>query len=145
MGKKSKPLSLVSLMTADFLSLYLIIFLPVVLIYFVITGLASRGGGSEGRIIFTLILLWLPFFLWRAYSFKSLIARGVEVQGKITRKSSLIRAAYQIRFSYSFQKEKYGCTNILRGSEGLENLNVGDNVAVIVDRKNPEKAFLRDI
>jgi hypothetical protein len=134
-----KP-SVFNLMSKDITSLYVLVFLPVAVFYVLVTG----RGSTDIRLWITLILMWSPFFLWRLFYFKSLIERGIEVTGKIRKKSSFFGAFSKLVYSYSFDKERYWGERVLRRSERIDEMKPHDRVILLMDRENPKKTFLLD-
>jgi hypothetical protein len=128
-------------MSKDITSLYVLVFLPVAFLYVLVTGM----GSSEVRLWVTLVLMWTPFFLWRLFYFKSLVERGVEVPGKIRKKSSFYGAFSRLVYSYSFQKKRYEGERVFRRSERIDEMKPKDEVTIIVDGENPKKTFLLDV
>lgn len=85
----------------------------------------------------------IPIFVLRVYSMMRLFANGIEVKGRVTffwRKKD----RGHIIYSYRFNDQTYEKGHALRLNRKMENLKKGDEIAIIVNKKMPKQALIRD-
>jgi hypothetical protein len=86
----------------------------------------------------------VPFFLWRYRSISSVFEDGMETQGTITA-ISFFRGRGRVNYVYSFQGQKYSSGNTINKTKYTKGLEVGKQVAILVDQSDPKRAFVKQI
>lgn len=92
---------------------------------------------------FTITIVSIPIFVLRIYSIMRILTNGIEVKGRITffwRK----RDRGHIIYSYRFNDQTYEKGHALRVTKKMENLKKGDEIVIIVNKKIPKQALIRD-
>jgi hypothetical protein len=112
-----------------------------------------RGGGpviSPGARPFFIMLaalatlVGLGVLLWRIWLVFKLFSKGVQVRGKIS--SVEIRRDHGwVEFFYIFDHQEYTSRIEVHRNAQTKGLKAGDLVVLVVDRANPQRAFIRDL
>jgi hypothetical protein len=87
----------------------------------------------------------IPVFIWRIHFFKTLYSYGVEITGIITFTTYTGRGD-RIIYEYTFDNRKYSSGNAVAPILTKDkNYNIGDEVLLVVDPKNPKRAVIKEL
>jgi hypothetical protein len=105
--------------------------------------------GNESMPLFVLLsiiasVVGIPFLFWRYWIISSVFEDGMQTQGIITG-ISFYRGRGRLQYSYNFQGQKYTSGNVINRSKYTRNMEDGQQVAILVDRNNPKRAFVKEI
>jgi hypothetical protein len=89
-------------------------------------------------------IISLSVLIWRVRTLYSVFADGFEVPA-IIHSVSFFRGRGRVEYVYTYQGQKYLSGNAVQKTRWAEALKVGDQVIVVVDRKKPKRAFIRDL
>lgn len=81
---------------------------------------------------------------WRFTSIISLYNSGLEARATVS-EVSFFRDRGAIRYIYPYQGQRYAGRMIVMKNKLTDRYQIGDEVAVIVDRENPGKSIIRDL
>lgn len=139
--------SLIKVLTIDFLAL-LGWLLPVVLWGFYIFILLT---GEQIADNFTLAILFgvatvasLGVLFWRILLFNNIFNDGIEEPATICN-ILFFRDRGRVDYVYIHQGNRYVSSNAIHKVPQTRALRIGDQVVVMVDRNNPQRAFIRDL
>ena len=142
---KSQNLSLFRMISTDYASFLSVLF-PIVFggfsAYFFFTG-------NNALQLFLLlaigaIVLGVPYLIQRYRTLSSVFADGIEAQGTITN-IFFFRGRGRVEYSYTVQGKKQTSSNAINKNSRTRGLKVGQTVIVVVDRNNPNRAFIKEI
>lgn len=142
--QSQKP-SLFRVISVDYPSLLSFLF-PVVFwsvtVYYFYTG-------NDSMQLFALLsvgatVLGIPYLFWRFYIISSVFEDGLEVQGMIMG-VGFFRGRGRVDYTYVHQGQKYISSNAINRSKYTRGLQGGQQVAILVDRNSPKRAFVKDI
>ncbi len=89
-------------------------------------------------------VLGIPFLIRRYRMISSVLAKGVQVPGIVTR-IGFFRGRGRVEYSYTVQGEKQMSGNAINKNSRTRDLQLGQMVKVSVDRNDPRRAFIREI
>lgn len=89
-------------------------------------------------------MLALLVLAWRILLFNAVFSDGIETNATIS-KAFFFRDKGTITFSYSYMGEKYSSSNVVMKSKRAKSYKPGMDVAVMIDRNRPKRAFIRDL
>jgi hypothetical protein len=89
-------------------------------------------------------LVSLIVLIWRIRQFFALFSDGLAASATISN-VSFFRDRGRVDYIFNYQGQKYASGNAIHKVKQTENLKVGDEVIVIVDRNNPKRAYIRDL
>jgi len=82
--------------------------------------------------------------IWRVYMIHITFREGAEIKGRIT-EVTMRRDKGRVEYTYIFEHEEYKTgAGIHRNKQTLK-LKEGERIVLMVDRKHPKRAFIRDI
>lgn len=81
---------------------------------------------------------------WRVQFIRSIFEHGDEVPGVIVA-AQFFRDRGRLEYVYTYHSEKYRSGNAVQVVKQVRYLTVGQDVAVMVDRDRPKRAFLRTV
>lgn len=143
----NKQPSLIKILTIDYFAFMACLF-PIVIwvFYFVFINMQKVDSGDYTLpVIFGAItILALAVIAWRVREILSIFDDGLEAQAVIG-KVFFFRDRGQVDYSYTFQGQNYVGGNVLHKVKQTQALAAGQQVTVMVDRNNPQKAYLRDL
>jgi hypothetical protein len=84
------------------------------------------------------ILLWRFQILWAA------LVSGAQVRGKIT-KIEMRRDRGQVKYTYIFNHEEFQSSAPIHRNKQTLALKTGSPVILMVDKKRPSRAFIKDL
>jgi Protein of unknown function (DUF3592) len=89
-------------------------------------------------------LAGLAVLVWRVWLVFKLFGKGLQVRGKIS--SVEIRRDHGwVEFCYIFDHKEYTSRTEVHRNAQTKGLKAGDLVVLVVDRANPQRAFIRDL
>jgi hypothetical protein len=86
----------------------------------------------------------LMLLAWRCWLIRRIFAEGVETLGEV-RQVWLYRDRGRLVVTYVWEKRPVQINNIVPKNEYTKTLQEGQQVVLMVDRDQPERAFLRDL
>ncbi len=86
----------------------------------------------------------LVVLIWRIRLYFALFSDGLEATATISN-VSFFRDRGRVDYIFNYQGQKYASGNAVHKVKQTENLKVGDEVIVIIDRNNPKRACIRDL
>src|SRR5574341_1001541 len=89
-------------------------------------------------------VIGIPVLVQRYRTISSVFADGMPTQGIVTG-IGFFRGRGRIEYSYTVQGEKQMSANAINKNSRTRKLRVGQKVTVLVDPKDPKRAFIRDI
>ena len=96
-------------------------------------------------IIFGVITIVALFILiWRIQVFRAIFNDGVETTATINF-VVFFRGTGRVEYTYTYQGQKYENSNAVIMDEQTLVLKVGEQIILIVDRNNPNRAVIRDL
>ena len=90
------------------------------------------------------IVIGVPVLIQRYRAISSVFAEGEQAKGEITA-IGFFRGRGVVKYSYTAQGKKQVSDNAISKNGRTRNLKVGQKVTVFVDRKDPKRAFIREI
>jgi hypothetical protein len=89
-------------------------------------------------------LVGLGLLVWRVYLIWSMFRHGQEVAGRIA--SVVInRDRGRVEYTYTYKRKRYKTVAAVHRNKQTKALKSGEAVVLMVDQKNPERAFIRNI
>ena len=89
-------------------------------------------------------VLGLALLAWRVYSFQQTFANGENAVGRIT-SISFFKDRGRIEYSYSLNGQTFQSGNAIMKNKKTQSLRNGDEIELIVDRLNPQRAFIKTL
>jgi hypothetical protein len=86
----------------------------------------------------------LSVLVWRIRLVFKLFGKGVQIRGKIS-SVDIRRDHGWVEFCYIFDHKEYTSRIEVHRNAQTKGLSVGDLVMLVVDRTNPQRAFIRDL
>ena len=98
---------------------------------------------------FTLSVAVIPVvalggLLWRVGLIKAVFRNGEEREAMITR-SFFQRGQGHVDYAFQYQGQEYESSDFVVSSANTRTMQPGRQVTVVVDRRNPKRAFIRDL
>jgi len=90
------------------------------------------------------LVIGVPVLIQRYRTISSVFAEGEQAKGEITG-LGFFRGRGVVKYSYTVQGKKQVSDNAIRKNGPTRKLKVGQKVTVFVDRKDPNRAFIREI
>ena len=87
-------------------------------------------------------VLGLTLLAWRVYSFQQTFANGENAVGRIT-SISFFKDRGRIEYSYSLNGQTFQSGNAIMKNKKTQSFRNGDEIELIVDRLNPQRAFIK--
>ncbi|MEM7332446.1 MAG: DUF3592 domain-containing protein [Chloroflexota bacterium] len=91
-----------------------------------------------------MVVVGIPLLTWRVKSIQDIFDRGIEVEGQITN-IRFYRGRGRVEYAYEYVDKAYRGGNAIRRTRVASQLKVGDQVIIVIDRANPQKAVVRDL
>lgn len=144
-GNMNKELSLIRVIQTDYIASLSVLF-PIVFWIFIVVLLVME---KEVAFLFLMIALVISVIalivlLWRINIFQSIFDDGLETPA-IVNDISFFRGRGHVTYVYTFQGPKYYSSNFIQKTKRAQALVAGDQVILVVDRNNPQRAFIRDL
>lgn len=122
---------------------------------FVTTGLMAKARGwdplmgDNGRPFFfwfaaASIAAGIPVLFWRLRMVRGVFENGVEVPGVITH-IMFFKDRGRVEYSYEYEGQAHRAGQAFHRNRRTAALQLGQRVAVMVDRFNPSRALIRDL
>lgn len=89
-------------------------------------------------------LVALTIITWRVILLRRIFRSGEKVQGKILT-FSMRRDRGRVVYTYLFKGGEYQCGTNIHRTMLTKNLKAGERVTLVVDRKNPKRAYINHI
>jgi len=81
---------------------------------------------------------------WRVWLIKTAFRNGSVASGRITA-ISLKRDRGRLEYTYSFEGKTYQSSVSIHRNAQTKELRAGEKIILLVDRKKPKRAFMRDL
>ena len=142
-----KKLSLQKIIIIDYTAFVAFLF-PVVtwVIYFFLLGVKQIEISDLGfpTIASVITIAALMVLVWRVRHFFTIFNDGVEASATISN-VSFFRDRGRVDYIFTYQGQKHAAGNVVNKVKQTVSLRVGDQVTVMLDRNNPQRAYLRDL
>ena len=89
-------------------------------------------------------LVSLAIITWRVILFRHIFRNGEKVPGKILT-FSMRRDRGRVEYTYLYKGGEYQCKATIHRTALTRNLTAGERVTLVVDRKNPQRAYIHHI
>jgi len=86
----------------------------------------------------------IALLAWRFYSFQQTFANGENAVGRIT-SVSFFKDRGRIEYSYNLKGQTYKSGNAIMKNKKTQLFRDGDEIELIVDRLNPNRAFIKTL
>jgi hypothetical protein len=113
-------------------------------LYVVLPLLGERMPSSFIYIALAVTVIALAVLTWRYRLILSIFDDGQEVSGTISN-IVFFRDRGTISYIYTYQGQKFESYNPVLRNKRTRALKIGDEVALLVDRNHPKRAFIRDL
>ncbi|HJR79728.1 MAG TPA: DUF3592 domain-containing protein [Anaerolineales bacterium] len=142
---QDRSLSLFRVISTDYSS-YLSILFPVV---FGVFGTYFFFAGNDSFRLFLplaigVTVVGVPVLIWRYRTIASVFADGQQTKGVITG-IGFFRGRGVVKYSYTFKGTTQISDNAINRNGRTRKLRVGQKVTVLVDPKNPKRAFIQEL
>jgi len=129
----------------DYVSLLSILF-PLLFWIYSAFSLYTRDDSSRFFVLLSAVItaVAIPLLLWRYRSISAVFEEGLQAQGTIT-SIHFFRGRGRVSYVYTFQGQKYSSGNAINKTKHSRNLEVGQQVTLLIDRNNPQRAFVKEI
>lgn len=143
----NKQPALVKIITTDYAAFLAFLF-PVVAwgFYFIMIVFqnVNLADFTLPMIFAVITIVSLSMLFWRVQVFNTIFNDGIEAPATISN-ISFFRDRGRVDYIYTFQGQKYVSGNAVHKVRQTQNLQIGEQVIVVVDRNNPKRAFIRDL
>lgn len=101
---------------------------------------------TDNFFIITLAVTFISLLIlsWRVRLFYIIFADGLETPATISY-VSFFRDRGRVDYIFSYHGQKFTAGNIVRRGRLAKSYKVGDEVVVMIDRNNPNRAYIRDL
>lgn len=89
-------------------------------------------------------VIGLTILLWRILTIHTVFNDNIQTPGNISH-LAFFRDRGRVEYVYTYQAQKYCSGNGIHKVKQTEQIRVGSNTILVVDRNNPKRAFIRDL
>lgn len=142
---KSRSPSLFRVISTDYPSFLSVLF-PIAFGGFSIYFFFTRNDAFQLFLLLAIgvTIVGVPVLIRRYRAISSVFEDGAQTKGVVT-SLSFFRGRGQVKYSYTFQGEEQISDNAINKNSRTRKLRVGQTVTVLVDRKDPKRAFIQEI
>lgn len=142
---QGRSLSLFRVISTDYSS-YLSVLFPIV---FGVFSLYFFFAGNDAVQLFVplaigVTVIGIPVLVRRYHTISSVFADGEQTKGEITG-IGFFRGRGVVKYSYTFHGQKHASDNAINKNGRTRKLKIGQKVTVLVDPKDPKRAFIQEI
>jgi len=106
--------------------------------------LAGRQVSGNNYFLAGVVVLGIALFVSRVVIISRVFEAGMEETATISN-TGFFRGRGTIRYTYSFQGEKYDSYNQVSSSRRTRAVMVGQELTVLVDQTKPKRAFIKKL
>lgn len=89
-------------------------------------------------------LIAIIVLFWRIQLFNTIFSDGMTATATVN-KVWFFRGRGRINYSYFYQGQNYASGNVVMKVKKARQIQMGDQLAVMINRNNPKQAFIRDL
>lgn len=89
-------------------------------------------------------VIGLTILLWRILTINIIFNDNIQTMGTISH-LAFFRDRGRVEYVYTYQAQKFCSGNGIHKVKQTEQIKIGSEVVLVVDRNNPKRAFIRDL